>query len=244
MWVSCGAGKLGLECAGRKDEAVNNRETDRRGQLWVCGVQAIRLPVTWHLMDEHEADDVVSWLRDDLDAEVAAAEASVSGFAQSYDALSMHPYTAEYPGENPDGARYGPGDCSDGAMGYWCAARSVAAVHAALADLGRPEARIWFTEFGFSSSRHWNGSSRAAGAGGESEVGQAIYLSQLLALIEGWPFVAVACWYELRDTAPHDTVAGEAFETEREAHYGLFEADPGGEMKPVGHVFRAAARRQ
>ena len=160
----------------------------------------------------------------------------VPGVAGSFDALSMHPYTAEYPQDDGRGSRYGPTECPPGAVPQWCAAQGVEVVRAVLDGAGLADRDIWFTEFGFSSSHYWNGS---AGPGWTSEQGQARYFEQMMGLIDGWGYVPVACWYELRDEAAHEPRRGDGYEDEREAHYGAWGAD--GVLKPVGAAIRARA---
>lgn len=161
-----------------------------------------------------------------------------AAFSKSFDALSMHPYTSEYPGSNPTGARFGPGECPAGAMPYWCAASSVNAMRAAMVSRGLGARNIWFTEFGFSSSHYWNGSNNLAGTV-SSEQGQAAYLTQMVQWIRGWSFVPVAVWYNLIDAQPHEPRFGDGSNDEREAHYGLFYAGTA-TPKPAGLAFKAA----
>ena len=163
------------------------------------------------------------------DVDYLQALLAVPGVAGSLDALSMHPYTAEFPQDDGLGSRFGPLECPQGATPYWCAKAGVEAMRAGLDAAGLTGLPIWFTEFGFSSSHYWNGSAQG---GDTSEVGQAEYFRQMMGLIDGWGYVPVACWYELRDPVAHEPRYGDGFEDEREAHYGAFDAD--GQMKPVG----------
>lgn len=161
-----------------------------------------------------------------------------ASFSKSFDALSMHPYTSEYPGNNPTGARFGPSECPVGTMPYWCAASSVNAMRTAMVNRGLGARNIWFTEFGFSSSHYWNGSRNLAGTIA-SEQGQATYLTQMVTLLKGWSFVPVAAWYNLIDSQPHEPRFGDGSNDEREAHYGLFYAGTV-TLKPSGLAFKAA----
>lgn len=170
-----------------------------------------------------------------------------SDFARSHDALSVHPYTGEYPGDNPKGVRFGPADCPQGAAPLWCAAGGVEALRAEMLAQGGAGKAMWFTEFGFSSSHYWNGSESLPPGSWDAEDGQARYLNAMLDLIATWDFVAVACWYELRDSAPHRPRSADGDEAEREAHYGLFDADSDagyGAMKPAGRALAAAIAKR
>lgn len=161
-----------------------------------------------------------------------------ASFKNAFDALSMHPYTSEYPGTNPTGARFGPSECPAGSMVYWCAGRSVDTIRAAMVSRGLSARNIWFTEFGFSSSHYWNGSNSLTGTV-LSEQGQAAYLTEMVGLIRNWSFVPVAVWYNLIDAQPHEPRYGDGSNDEREAHYGLFYAGTA-TLKPSGTAFKAA----
>ncbi|HOY70786.1 MAG TPA: cellulase family glycosylhydrolase [Methylotenera sp.] len=163
-------------------------------------------------------------------------------FKYSFDAISMHPYTSEYPGDNPKGTRFGPNECPQGAFSYWCSSVSVQRIRKILDAKGQASKKIWFTEFGFSSSRNWNGSESITPGKYSSEQGQALYLKQMAALIKKWGFVPVACWYNLLDsefpeTTPLDENNPDAYSHSREAFYGLFYADRT-TLKPSGYAFK------
>lgn len=149
--------------------------------------------------------------------------AGAKGF---FDALSMHPYTAPYPVSQSDpryGTSYGPNECPAGveAARLWCFKVGVERVRQVMLDQGdaRP---VWFSEFGFSSTTVWNGSGRN---------GQAEHLRQAVELINGWPFVTVAIWYQLVDLYDAD---------DREGRFGLF--DRQGRIKPAGQMFKQLLR--
>jgi hypothetical protein len=163
-----------------------------------------------------------------------------AGFKNSFDAISMHPYTAEYPGNNPTGARFGPNECPAGSA-FWCSAVGVNNIRNVMVANGNAAKNIWFTEFGFSSSHYWNGSDSVPAGSWDSENGQARYLNQMVTLIKNWSFVAVACWYDLADTAPHEPRLSDAYNGEREAHYGLYYSD-GSNLKQSGAAFMAAVQ--
>lgn len=160
-----------------------------------------------------------------------------SSFKNSFDGISMHPYTAEYPGANATGARFGPNECPAGAT-FWCSAVGVNNLRAIMVANGNSAKDIWFTEFGFSSSHYWNGSNSLDGTW-DSENGQAKYLTEMVDLIKNWSFVNVACWYNLLDSAPHEPRLADAYGGEREAHYGLYYSD-GTTLKPSGTAFKVA----
>ena len=125
-----------------------------------------------------------------------------SGLKGHFDAISSHPYTGEIPGD-PDGLRHGPDDCPAGASELWCARKGVANLRATMLAHGDGDKEIWFTEFGFSSSHHWNGSADPKGRW-TSEQGQARYFEQFVAMFKQLDHVPVACAYELMDNAPHE----------------------------------------
>ena len=145
-----------------------------------------------------------------------------AGAAGHFDALSMHPYTGPYP--DPDkknyGQAFGPDECPAGVREpkFWCFQLGVERIRQAMLAQG-DDKPIWFTEFGFSSTRTWNGSGLA---------GQARHLEAAIALIRQWPFVPVACWYNLVDLPGGD---------ERETRFGL--VDRRGALKPAGRALRA-----
>lgn len=150
----------------------------------------------------------LTWIRRMLDA----------GAAQSLDVLALHPYLAP--------AAAAPDTPSTAGFSNPYRITNVSAAHALLAEAGRPDVPIWFTEFGWTTGR------TAGPYDGVSPQRQAAYLGEAMALVrKKYPYVQAAFWYMMRDRV--DTTA-------YENGFGLLNAD--GSPKPAYAAFAKAAQ--
>ena len=152
-----------------------------------------------------------------------------AGAAGSFDVVAVHTDTAcldrgpdEFYRENGALARYT-------FLGY-------RTVHESMAAHGDGNKPIWMTELGWSST---NGSptscTRGQWAGqkpsGVSEAAQAAFLSKAYSCLANDPYVTIASWFTMRDTADHAV--------DELNHYGLLRTDGSG--KPALSAFKAVA---
>ncbi|NOT72726.1 MAG: cellulase family glycosylhydrolase [Hyphomicrobium sp.] len=108
-----------------------------------------------------------------------------------FDALALHPYTKANPFNG--GKSYAPdetaaGDALSQVWSFKAGVNHMRDVMVAHGDAGKA---MWFTEFGWSSTKAWGGAGSAAA--------QAAFLDEALHIIDGWDFVDAAIAYRLFD---------------------------------------------